>query len=75
MGYFTKEDLPFTCGMAAKFPIADRYFCSVMPQTDPNRRYPISATSLGLVNDTFPTELPPERRHLRTVRQLRNYAA
>jgi phospholipase C len=59
MGYFTKEDLPFTCGMAAKFPIADRYFCSVMAQTDPNRRYLISGTSLGLINDTFPTELPP----------------
>ncbi len=59
MGYFTKEDLPFTCGMAATFPIADRYFCSVMAQTDPNRRYLISGTSLGLIDDTFPTELPP----------------
>jgi phospholipase C len=59
MGYFTKKDLPFTCGMAETFPIADRYFCSVMAQTDPNRRYLISGTSLGLINDTFPPELPP----------------
>jgi phospholipase C len=59
MGYFTKDDLPFTCGMASVFPIADRYFCSAMAQTDPNRRYLISGTSLGLINDTFPTELPP----------------
>ncbi len=59
MGYFTKDDLPFTCGMAGVFPIADRYFCSAMAQTDPNRRYLISGTSLGLINDTFPTELPP----------------
>ncbi len=59
MGYFTKQDLPFTCGMAATFPIADRYFCSVMAQTDPNRRYLISGTSLGLIDDTFPAELPP----------------
>jgi phospholipase C len=59
MGYFTKEDLPFTCGMASTFPIADRYFCSLMGQTDPNRRYLISGTSLGLINDSFPTELPP----------------
>jgi phospholipase C len=59
MGYFTKDDLPFTCGMASVFPIADRYFCSAMAQTDPNRRYLISGTSLGLINDTFPLNLPP----------------
>jgi phospholipase C len=59
MGYFTKEDLPFTCGMASAFPIADRYFCSAMAQTDPNRRYLISGTSLGLIDDSFPLELPP----------------
>jgi phospholipase C len=59
MGYFTKADLPFSCGMASVFPIADHYFCSTMAQTDPNRRYLIAGTSLGLINDTFPTELPP----------------
>jgi len=59
MGYLTKDDLPFTCGMAATFPIADRYFCSAMAQTDPNRRYLIAGTSLGLIDDTFPSPLPP----------------
>ncbi len=59
MGYFTKDDLPFTCGMASVFPIADRYFCSAMAQTDPNRRYLISGTSLGLITDSFPLTLPP----------------
>ena len=59
MGYFTKEDLPFSCGMAGSFPIADRYFCSAMAQTYPNRRYLIAGTSLGLINDTFPKPLPP----------------
>jgi phospholipase C len=59
MGYFTHEDLPFTCGMARTFPIADRYFCSAMAQTDPNRRYLIAGTSLGLIDDTFPAPLPP----------------
>lgn len=58
MGYVTKDDLPFTCGLAATFPIGDRYFCSAMAQTDPNRRHLISGTSLGLVDDTFPSELP-----------------
>jgi phospholipase C len=59
MGYFTSEDLPFTCGLARTFPIADRYFCSAMAQTDPNRRYLIAGTSLGLIDDTFPSPLPP----------------
>ena len=59
MGYFTKADLPFTCGMATTFPIADRYFCSAMAQTDPNRRYLLAGTSLGLIDDTFPSALPP----------------
>jgi phospholipase C len=59
MGYLTAEDLPFTCGMASTFPIADRYFCSAMAQTDPNRRYLIAGTSLGLIDDTFPSALPP----------------
>jgi phospholipase C len=40
--------------MASVFPIADRYFCSVLGQTYPNRRYLISATSIGQVNDTVP---------------------
>jgi phospholipase C len=45
--------------MASTFPIADRYFCSAMAQTDPNRRYLIAGTSLGLIDDTFPPALPP----------------
>ena len=59
MGYFTKEDLPFTCGMAEVFPIADRYFSSAMIQTDGQRRYLIAGTSMGLIDDTFPATLPP----------------
>jgi phospholipase C len=59
MGYFTSADLPFTCGMAKAFPIGDRYFCSAMAQTNPNRRYLIAGTSLGLIDDSLPLELPP----------------
>ena len=33
------------------FPIADRYFCSVLGQTYPNRRYLLAATSLGQIDD------------------------
>jgi phospholipase C len=50
MGYWTGEDLPFYHGMAKLFPIADRYFCSVMAQTYPNRRFLIAGTALGDVS-------------------------
>ncbi|MGE5290148.1 MAG: alkaline phosphatase family protein [Micromonosporaceae bacterium] len=54
MGYWEREDLPFYYSLASAFPIADRYFCSVLGQTYPNRRYLLAATSIGQVNDTLP---------------------
>jgi phospholipase C len=51
MGYWTKEDLPFTYSLASWFPIADRWFCSVLGQTDPNRRFLIAGTSGGMTDD------------------------
>ena len=51
MGYWTGQDLPFTYDLATKFPIGDRWFCSVLGQTDPNRRYLIAATSVGMTDD------------------------
>jgi phospholipase C len=61
MGYWQHADQPFYYSMASVFPISDRYFCSVLGQTYPNRRFLISATSLGIVNDTTPalTDYPP----------------
>jgi len=59
MGNFEATDLPFTYGLARTFPINDRYFCSVMAQTFPNRRFLISGTALGLVDDSLPSALPP----------------
>ncbi len=50
MGYFTREQLPFYYSLAERFPIGDRYFCSVMAQTYPNRRFLIAATALGDVS-------------------------
>jgi phospholipase C len=57
MGYWEKADLPFYYSLASTFPIADRYFCSVLGQTFPNRRYLMAATSLGMVNDGVPDPL------------------
>ncbi|HMD46905.1 MAG TPA: alkaline phosphatase family protein, partial [Acidimicrobiales bacterium] len=61
MGYWTGEDLPFYYSMARQFPIGDRYFCSVMAQTYPNRRFLIGGTALGNVatNGTGVTGEPP----------------
>ena len=61
MGYFTSDDLPFTCGMAKTFPIADRYFCSAMAQTDP-----IAATSSREPRSVSSTT-PSPRRSPRTA--------
>jgi phospholipase C len=50
MGHFTRDELPFYYSLAERFPIGDHYFCSVMAQTYPNRRFLIAATALGDVS-------------------------
>ena len=59
MGYYTSELLPFTVGMAQVFPVADRYFSSVMASTFPNRRFLVAGTALGQTRNTLPTAVPP----------------
>ncbi len=54
MGYWQEADQPFYYSLFRHFPIADRYFCSVLGQTYPNRRYLLAATSIGQVDDTLP---------------------
>ena len=51
MGYWTGADLPFTYALADTFPIGDRWFCSLLGQTDPNRRFLIAATAMGMTDD------------------------
>jgi len=58
MGYWERADQPFYYSLASTFPIADRYFCSVLGQTFPNRRYLMAGTSLGMVNDDQVWDLP-----------------
>ena len=64
MGYWTGQDLPFTYSLARTFPIGDRWFCSVLGQTDPNRRYLIAGTSAGMTDDigfgVSPGEIVPD---------------
>jgi phospholipase C len=60
MGYWQQQDLPFTYALASTFPIGDRWFCSLLGQTDPNRRYLFGATSMGMTDDIPDTsQIPP----------------
>jgi phospholipase C len=62
MGYWTGDDLPFTYDLANRFAIGDRWFCSCLAQTDPQRRYLIAATSSGMTDDigTGPGSIVPD---------------
>ncbi|HLX88025.1 MAG TPA: alkaline phosphatase family protein, partial [Acidimicrobiales bacterium] len=51
MGYWDSRHLPFYYSLASTFPLADRWFCSMLGQTYPNRRFLIAATSAGQVDD------------------------
>jgi phospholipase C len=51
MGYWTEADLPFYYGLARVFPVADRWFCSCLGPTFPNRRFLIAGTANGLIDD------------------------
>src|SRR5262245_34333671 len=55
MGYWQRDDLPFYYSLASVFPLADRYFCSMLGPTFPNRRYLIAATSIGMISDSVPS--------------------
>jgi phospholipase C len=55
MGFWQREDQPFYYSVVSAFPIADRYFASVLGQTFPNRRFLMAATSFGQANNELPT--------------------
>jgi phospholipase C len=51
MGYWTEQELPFYYGLARTFPVADRWFCSCLGPTFPNRRFLLAGTAYGLIDD------------------------
>jgi len=51
MGYLDESDLPFYYGLARTFSTADRYFCSLLGSTFPNRFFFLAATSDGRVDN------------------------
>jgi phospholipase C len=44
MGYYEQSDIPFYRALANTFTLCDRYFCSVLGPTDPNRLYSMAGT-------------------------------
>jgi phospholipase C len=47
IGYYGRRDIPFLPALADNFTLYDRYFCSLLGPTWPNREYMHSATSGG----------------------------
>jgi phospholipase C len=48
MEVWGKQHLPFTYSLAEHFPLGQRYFCSTLAQTYPNRRFLFTGTASGL---------------------------
>jgi phospholipase C len=51
MMYWTEQELPFYHSLARTFPLMDRWFCSCLGPTFPNRRFLMAGTAHGLVDD------------------------
>lgn len=55
--FFYEDDtvIPFYYALASTFSVGDRYFCSVLSSTWPNRYYLMAATSFGIGDNSFDT--------------------
>lgn len=56
LSYYSAADLPVHANLAREFTTFDRYFCSVLTQTFPNREYMHSAQSGGIHDNSTPPE-------------------
>src|SRR5919112_765007 len=54
IGYYTKDDLPFIGHVAQAFTAYDRFFCSLLGSTFPNREYMHAAESYGKIDNSLP---------------------
>ena len=55
--FFYEDDtvIPFYYALASTFGVGDRYFCSVLSSTWPNRYFAMAATSWGIGDNSFDT--------------------
>lgn len=56
MQYMQRADLPIFYALADQFTVCDRYFCSVMGPTWPNRFYGHTGTSGGMKSNDWPPD-------------------
>ena len=54
LGYYTNEDMPLYAQLARRFTVSDRYHCSVLAPTFPNREYLHAAQSGGNKSNDIP---------------------
>jgi len=54
IGYYAEGDLPFIPAVARAFTTFDRFFCSLLASTYPNREYMHAATSYGMTDNSLP---------------------
>ncbi len=54
IGYYARSDLPFMPAVAREFTTFDRFFCSLLASTYPNREYMHAAQSYGMKDNTIP---------------------
>ncbi|HEV2813543.1 MAG TPA: alkaline phosphatase family protein [Solirubrobacteraceae bacterium] len=54
IGYYLKEDLPFMGPASEAFQLHDRFFCSILASTYPNRHYMWSAQGGGFKTNYLP---------------------
>ncbi len=58
LGYYTEADRPFHNSLAGNFTVCDRYFCSILGPTFPNRMYHHAAQTDRLSNTFALSTLP-----------------
>ena len=56
LGYYLKEDLGFIPHAADAFTLYDRWFCSILASTYPNRHYQLAAQNGGQKSNVMPNE-------------------
>ena len=54
IGYYAEPDLPFTPHIAKAFTAFDRFFCSLLASTYPNREYMHAGQSYGKMDNSLP---------------------
>ena len=55
IGYYAEQDLPFMPHVAKAYTAFDRFFCSLLSSTYPNREYMHAGQSYGMKDNSLPT--------------------